>query len=106
MLGSDHRHAGREVYEWITRILRRRGSRKEGFHSGNGSEFMNGTVSGLLKKLLIEQTKSRPRKSNGNGLVIRKHMWCGYIAVAYLNFHRRWGQPELITDSRGKRKYV
>ncbi len=67
---------------------------------------MNGTVSGLLKKLLIEQTKSRPRKSNGNGLVIRKHMWCGYIAVAYLNFHRRWGQPELITDSRGKRKYV
>ena len=67
MLGSDHRHAGREVYEWITRILRRRGSRKEGFHSGNGSEFINGTVSGLLKKLPIEQTESRPRKSNGNG---------------------------------------
>ena len=94
------------MYEWITRILRRRGSRKEGFHSRNGSELINGTVSSLLKKLLIEQTKSRSRKSNGNGLVIRKHMWCGYIAAAYLNFHRRCGQSQLITDSRGKRKYV
>ena len=52
-----------------------------GFHSDNGSEFINETVSGLLKKLLIGQTKSRPRKSNDNGLVeskngavIRKHM--------------------------------
>ena len=52
-----------------------------GFHSDNGSEFINDTVSGLLKDLLIEQTKSRPRKSNDNGLVeskngavIRKHI--------------------------------
>ena len=94
------------MYDRITRILRRRGSRKEGFPAGNGSEFINGTVSGLLKKLPIGQTESRPRKSNGNGLVIRKHMWCGYIAAAYLNFHRRCGQQDLITDSRGKRKYV
>ncbi len=40
-----------------------------GFHSDNGSEFINHTVAELLNKLLIEQTKSRPRRSNDNGLV-------------------------------------
>jgi len=99
-----------------------------GFHSDNGSEFINDTVSGLLKNLLIEQTKSRPRRSNDNGLVeskngavIRKHMGYGYIAARhaqdidafyqrwfnpYLNFHRPCGQPERITDPRGKEKFV
>jgi hypothetical protein len=44
-------------------------------------------VNGLLNKLLIEQTKSRPRHSNDNGLaetkngaVVRKHM--GYTHIA------------------------
>jgi transposase InsO family protein len=99
-----------------------------GFHSDNGSEFINESVSGLLKRLLIEQTKSRPRKSNDNGLVeskngavIRKHMGYGYIAALhaedihafyqrwfnpYLNFHRPCGQPDRIVDERGKEKYV
>jgi transposase InsO family protein len=99
-----------------------------GFHSDNGSEFINESVSGLLKRLLIEQTKSRPRKSNDNGLVeskngavIRKHMGYGYIAQGhapdihafyqrnfnpYLNFHRPCGQPERITDAEGQEKYV
>lgn len=99
-----------------------------GFHSDNGSEFINESVSGLLQRLLIEQTKSRPRHSNDNGLVeskngavIRKHMGYGYIAAAhaqdigrfyqchfnpYLNFHRPCGQPERIVDERGKEKYV
>jgi transposase InsO family protein len=99
-----------------------------GFHSDNGAEFINESVSGLLKRLLIEQTKSRPRKSNDNGLVeskngavIRKHMGYGYIAQGqapdihafyqrdfnpYLNFHRPCGQPERITDPDGKEKYV
>jgi transposase InsO family protein len=40
-----------------------------GFHSDNGSEFINQMVARLLQKLLIEQTKSRPRHSNDNGLV-------------------------------------
>ena len=35
--------------------------RVRGFHSDNGSEFLNRTVEKLLNKLLIEQTKSRPR---------------------------------------------
>jgi transposase InsO family protein len=99
-----------------------------GFHSDNGSEFINDTVAGLLKDLLIEQTKSRPRHSNDNGLVeskngavIRKHMGYGYVAEAhaedigrfyqrhfnpYLNFHRPCGQPERIVAERGKEKYV
>ena len=99
-----------------------------GFHSDNGSEFINQSVAGLLQRLLIEQTKSRPRKSNDNGLVeskngavIRKHMGYGYIAQAhaidigafyrhdfnpYLNFHRPCGQPERITDPKGKEKFV
>lgn len=51
------------------------------FHSDNESEFINHTVARLLNKLLAEQTKSRPRDPNDNGLVeskngaiIRKHM--------------------------------
>ena len=35
-----------------------------GFHSDNGSEFINHRVEAMLKKLLVEQTKSRPRRSN------------------------------------------
>src|SRR5665213_1502039 len=99
-----------------------------GFHSDNGSEFINDMVSGLLRDLLIEQTKSRARKSNDNGLVeskngavIRKHMGYGYLAAEhaedihafyqsdfnpYLNFHRPCGQPERIVDKRGKEKFA
>ena len=98
--------------------------RIRGFHSDNGSEFINHTVKSLLNKLLIEQTKSRPRHSNDNGLVetkngavIRKHMGFGHIASnhadsinafyeqhfnPYLNFHRPSGVPELKEDEKGK----
>jgi transposase InsO family protein len=55
--------------------------RVRGFHSDNGSEYINHRVAELLNKLLAEQTKSRPRHSNDNGLaeckngaVVRKHM--------------------------------
>jgi len=97
-----------------------------GFHSDNGSEFINHTVAKLLNKLLIEQTKSRPRHSNDNGLaeakngaVVRKHMGYTHIpapqAVAiedfyeeyfnpYLNFHRPCGVPELVVNAKGKTK--
>ena len=61
--------------------------RIRGFHSDNGSEFINTNVANLLNKLLIEQTKSRPRHSNDNGLaetkngwIIRKHIGYGHIA--------------------------
>jgi hypothetical protein len=102
--------------------------RIRGFHSDNGSEFINHTVSGMLNKLLIEQTKSRPRHSNDNGLVeskngavVRKHMGFDHIHAGhaddinifykeyfnpYLNFHRPCGVPELKQDSKGKTRRI
>jgi transposase InsO family protein len=99
-----------------------------GFHSDNGSEFINHTVAELLNKLLVEQTKSRPRKSNDNGLVeakngavIRKHMGYGHIESKhaeaieefyeqhlnpYLNYHRPCGVPEVVSDAKGKQRRV
>jgi len=99
-----------------------------GFHSDNGSEYINERVARLLEKLLAEQTKSRPRRSNDNGLVeckngavVRKHMGYGYIAAEhaeainefyrehfnpYLNFHRPCGVPEVTTDKKGKERRV
>ena len=97
-----------------------------GFHSDNGSEFINHTIAKLLNGLLAEQTKSRPRHSNDNGLaeakngaVIRKHMGYGHIRCVhaeaittfyeehfnpYLNFHRPCGVPETRTDRKGKQR--
>lgn len=99
-----------------------------GFHSDNGSEFINHTVEKLLQKLLVEQTKSRPRHSNDNGLVeakngavVRKHMGYGHIesqhaeAVEaffeeyfnpYLNYHRPCGVPEVVTNAKGKQRRI
>lgn len=95
-----------------------------GFHSDNGSEYVNHTVARLLTKLTVEQTKSRARRTNDNGLVetkngavIRKYMGYAYIpgkyAVCinqfyrehmddYLNFHRPCGFATLKIDHRGK----
>jgi transposase InsO family protein len=99
-----------------------------GFHSDNGSEFINYRVAGLLKKLLIEQTKSRPQHSNDNGMVeakngavVRKHMGYTHIPAPhaaaitgfytgflnpYLNFHRPCGVPEMTVDAKGKAKRI
>ena len=100
--------------------------RVRGFHSDNGSEFINHTVAQLLNKLLIEQTKSRPRRSNDNGLVetkngavIRKYMGYGYIAAGhaeaisrfyrehlnpYVNLHRPCAQADIETDAKGRKR--
>ena len=99
-----------------------------GFHSDNGSKFINYTVARLLEKLLIEQTRSRPHRSGDNGLVeskngaiIRKHIGYGYIAAPhaeamdrfhreylnpYLNFHRPCAVPTLLTQANGKRRRI
>ena len=100
--------------------------RIRGFHSDNGSEFLNHTVAKLLGKLLIQQTKSRPRHSNDNGLaeskngwVIRKHMGYTHIAAAhaeriqrfyqqhfnpYLNLHRPCAQADIEVDEKGRQR--
>lgn len=95
-----------------------------GFHSDNGSEYINYVVAELLKKLLIDQTKSRSRRTNDNalvegknGAVIRKHMGHAYIHKKYageinlfyrenlddyLNFHRPCGFATDQTNDQGK----
>ena len=110
----------------LVALLRQFPFRIRGFHSDNGSEFVNHTVARLLNKLLIEQTKSRPRHCNDNGLVetkngavIRKHMGYGYIpgehAQAihgfyaqhlnpYLNYHRPCAQADLEVDAKGRQR--
>jgi hypothetical protein len=112
----------------LERLLSQFPFRIRGFHSDNGSEFINHLVAKLLNKLLIEQTKSRPRHSNDNGLaeskngaVVRKHMGYTHIATAhaaaisafyrehfntYLNFHRPCGVPERVVNAKGKEKRV
>ena len=97
-----------------------------GFHADNGSEYINHTVAHLLKKLLIEFTKSRANRSQDNalvegknGAVIRKHIGYGHIPSEHaerlqkfytahlnrhLNFHRPCGFATVSLDARGKRK--
>lgn len=97
-----------------------------GFHSDNGSEYINAVVAKLLNKLLIEQTKSRSGRTNDNALVegkngsvIRKHMGYSHIEQKhaplinrfyedrfneYLNFHRPCGFATVTVDEKGWRK--
>src|SRR5215469_13007114 len=97
-----------------------------GFHSDNGSEFVNYEVAKLLRTLLIEFTKSRANRTQDNALVegkngaiIRKHIGYGHIPAAhapgvhnfytahlnpYLNFHRPCGFATVSLDARGKRR--
>lgn len=97
-----------------------------GFHSDNGSEYVNYEVAKLLKTLLIEFTKSRANRTQDNALVegkngaiIRKHIGYGHIPAEhaagvhkfytthlnpYLNFHRPCGFATVSLDARGKRQ--
>lgn len=99
-----------------------------GFHSDNGSEYVNYPVAELLEKLLIEQTRSRAYHCGDNGLVeskngaiLRKHIGHSHIGVhhaealnqfhrehlnPYINFHRPCAVPTVITQANGKRKRI
>ena len=99
-----------------------------GFHSDNGSEFINYNVVRMLEKLHIEQTKSRAHHTGDNGLVetkngavIRKHIGFAHIDAKhaeamdqfhrqqlnpYLNFHRPCAVPKILTEANGKRRRV
>jgi hypothetical protein len=124
IVGAVERISESYLKPLLERLLKQFPFRILGFHSDNGSEFINHTIAGLLNKLLIEQTKSRPRRSNDNGQVeaknggvIRKHMGFDHIGSEhaqainafyeeyfnpYLNFHRPCAVPELKTNSKGK----
>lgn len=98
-----------------------------GFHSDNGSEYINQRVAKSLNKLLIEeQTKSRSRHSNDNAqaesknaAIVRKHLGYSHIPQCfatlvnafchdhlnpYINFHRPCLFAETITDAKGRQR--
>lgn len=99
-----------------------------GFHTDNGSEYINHRVAAMLKKLHAEFTKSRACRSQDNalvegknGAVARKLIGYGYIAGEhaeaigkfyvrhlnpYLNFHRPCGFATVSLDEQGKRVRV
>ncbi len=77
-----------------------------GFHSDNGSEYINHQTAKLLEKLRVEFTKSRARRSNDNALVETKNgavvrKWMGYqflpseATLAIDTFYREWLNPYL-----------
>ena len=96
----------------------------EGFHSDNGSEYINHKVAKMLEKLRIEQTKSRSRQSNDNALaesknasVVRKHMGYAHIPKKHaqpintfyqecfnpwLNLHRPCMFATAVVNAKGK----
>ncbi|MBK5204303.1 MAG: transposase family protein [Polaromonas sp.] len=98
----------------------------KGFHSDNGSEYINKKVAQLPGKLNIEQTKSRARQSNDNALaesknasVVRKHMGYSHIPQKYakpinaffaqtfnswLNLHRPCLFATELVSNKGKIK--
>jgi transposase InsO family protein len=97
-----------------------------GFHSDNGSEYINHRVAAMLDKLHIEFTKSRARHSNDNALVesknasvVRKHLGYSHIPkrfatavnrftcdtlTPYINFHRPCFFPHIILDDKGRQR--
>ena len=102
-----------------------------GFHADNGSEYVNHRVADMLDKLKVEFTRSRPRRSNDNGLaetkngaVVRKEFgyahipqrhavrfntYCREYLNPFLNFHRpclfATDKPDLKKPGRIKRVY-
>lgn len=99
-----------------------------GFHTDNGSEYINYQVAKLLNKLSIEFTKSRSRQTNDNALaeskngsIVRKQFGYGHIQQRwasiintfnqqylnpYINYHRPCFFPETKIDVKGKQRKV
>ncbi len=95
-----------------------------GFHSDNGSEYINARVAKLLEKLRVEQTKSRSRHSNDNALaesknnsIVRRHMGYEHIPKAlakpinafyldtfnpWVNYHRPCLFAKEVIGPKGK----
>lgn len=128
LVGAVEKISERYLEPLLQELLRQFPFRIVGFHSDNGSEYINQVVARLLTKLLIKQTKSRARHCNDNalvegknGAVIRKHLgyahipqhfasainrWYQHFFNVYLNYHRPCGFARVITDRKGKQKKV
>ena len=96
--GSTPRISEAYLEPLLEQMMRQFSFRILGFHTDNGSEFINKTVAQLLEKLRVEQTKSRPRQSGDNdlvetknGAVIRKHIGYGVRSSNLAHFaHLNW----------------
>ena len=99
------------------------------FHADNGSEYINKLVAKLLDRLRVKLTKSRPYRSQDNGLAETKHniirkalgylhiprtpdnvlainRWYKAWFVPYLNFHRPCAFRVTTEDAKGKRTHT
>jgi len=98
----------------------------KGFHSDNGSEYINKQVAKLLEKLLIEFTKSRARQTNDNGFGRKQKcldcpQYFGLLVIfpkklghplinefnqtylnPYINYHRPCFFAEVVVDKKRK----
>jgi len=128
VIGCASKISERYLMPVLEAILHQFPYRVLGFHSDNGSEFINRRVAGMLEKLLAEFTKSRASRTQDNalvegknGAVIRKLIGYGHIGGEhaervhkfyaahlnpYLNFHRPCGFATVTLNERGKRQRV
>lgn len=127
VIGCSETISERHLLDVLEAMLHQFPFRIRGFHSDNGSEFINYKVAALLEKLRVtEFTKSRANRTTDNalvegknGAVVRKHIGYGHVPAEhadafqrfymahlnpYLNFHRPCGFALVSTDARGKRK--
>jgi hypothetical protein len=124
-VGSAERIAEAFLLPVLEALIQRFPFRVLGFHSDNGSEYINHRVCALLNKLHVQEfTKSRARQTNDNALaeskngsVVRKHLGYAHIPgrfaakvndftqnvlSPYLNFHRPCFFPTEHIDSKGR----
>ncbi len=69
-MGCAERINERSLIPILNDILEQYPFKIKGFHADNGSEYINKK---FINKMLIELTKTRPRKSNDNALVESKN---------------------------------
>jgi hypothetical protein len=126
LVGSVEGISRRFLIPLLEQLMEQFPFRLLGFHSDNGSEYVNYRVVKLLNKLLIEFTKSRSRHCNDNALVeskngaiIRKQFgykhipqkyapqinhFCQEYLNPYINFHRPCFYPDTFLDKKGKER--
>jgi transposase InsO family protein len=72
----------------------------QGLHSDNGSGYINRRVAALLRKLLIDFTKSRARQTNDNALVERKNVAVVRTFFGHSHIPQRWAARSSMPSIR------
>ena len=125
VLGCVETIAENHMLPVLEAILHQFPFRIMGFHSDNGSEYINHKVAAMLEKLRVEFTKSRACRSTDNaqiegknGSIVRKYFSYGGLSAEhaelfqkyytahfnpYLNFHRPCGFATILIGKGGKR---